>query len=241
MTVPKKARVSLLITAVFGVGLLVGVLIRAALVEDTSWCRNIDYGNLPQYLTIALAVVVGVLTFISVRTSQEALKTSRDSFDLDARTREFAQARLVYADIIHDDRMKPRETLTVPVKEKPGYEVIYATTGPPMQITVQEAHQGSSWQIETHPDQSLRVVVLAVNNNSDEVISQSQVSVNQTDGTPVLEGSLGIVAPRSKGYRIFVTDQNDLDAKYTQVTFLDSTGVWWTREGGHPVRKVAPD
>lgn len=229
------------------VGIGTGILLRAALVEDASWCRNVDWGNAPQWITLVFALVAGYLSFLGVRTAQKSHKTSQDSLDTsreslaaDARTREFAQARLVYADIAGESWMQPRETLTVPVRDKAGYEVVFVISEPPIQAVAQEIHQGSGWHIETKANQYLRVLVLVVHNNSDEVISQAGVTVNLGDGTPTLEASVGIIAPKSKAHRIIVTDMQDRNAKQVHVRFLDSTGVWWTREGGHPVRKVTP-
>lgn len=52
----------------------------------------------------------------------------------------------------------------------------------------------------------------------------------------------GIVPPRSQATCIFIGYQQEYDTLYPKVSFRDSIGEWWQRDGPDPVYKLTnPD
>lgn len=79
-----------------------GKLLRGPISGGADWCRDVDYGNLPQWVTAAIAAGVGIFTIFNVLLARRSYVEQNENL-------EFAQARLVYADVPRSRYIEPGE------------------------------------------------------------------------------------------------------------------------------------
>lgn len=128
---------------------------------NLDWCRDVDYGNLPQWLALIVGGVVAGFTIFGIITARKA-------YVEDVRTREYAQARLVYAVVYRVKRMKPDETMYLHPLEIPGYQVF-----PPegAQYAYVDWEDSLRKRMVIQSRGNIQVTVVTVHNRSDELIS----------------------------------------------------------------------
>lgn len=220
---------------IFGIGLLFGTLLRAALVEDTSSCRGFDYGNVPQWVALGVGIVFGVFTVIGVRTSQSSYKITRDAFVQDVANTKVAQARLVYAEVTGNKKFSGAEARSFQTA-KPNL-----TLGDDSIRVEQTANSVGRESVVIHADgRVLRILDVKIHNNSSEPISLARVELSW-EGTTYLSSypneSFGTIGPGKEVAGIFVFD-NDTYAPDATLFFRDSSGTFWVRQGAEPVQSL---
>jgi len=196
---------------------------------DINWCRDVDYGSLPQYIAIAVA---GVAAFYSVR----GYLLSQASFREDVRHREYAQARLVYAELVEVRAINNVGTTSVfSIEGDP--KIIQSSATGENPVTVEPRLGASQGFTANMPVWVYRTRVV---NNSEELISKVVTRV-VCDGVVIDSLSRGgrLVGPRTTAETFFIVSKDDGDrAPDVDVRFTDSTGVRWSRSGGDPVEKT---
>lgn len=198
-----------------------------------NWCRDIDYGNLPQWLALIVGGVVAGYTIMGIR-------TARRSYRDDVRTREYAQARLVYAEIVRDQFLFPEEKIAFSVKDAFGHRLIEDMSAVQDDWHYDVEDYGSTLVIKTGVESYPRATLLRVRNLSDELVSRVRVHLETSDG--VLHGfhemdEPSLLRPGSDLHFVLITASRDASVE-ARVSFRDSSGQWWVREGAEPVRKA---
>lgn len=216
------------------------------------WCRDIDYGNLPQWLTLVLAIVIGGFSIWGVRTANSSYKISRDAFLLDVQNRESAQARLVYANLSPWSIQGPKTGSGYKIASWSSHETMMMIDDLAERPEVREVkddpalvgtpYEGSMIWITGRGTKKYRILQFAIYNNSDQPISGVRVAFNHNDDAKGMASHpflFGVMPPKSALHRTVIS--HDLtDVRSVQVMFRDSTGIWWKRDGSGPVEKDDP-
>lgn len=199
------------------------------------WCRDIDYGSLPQWLTLGLALVVGYFTIRGVRTAVKSYEISRQAFADDVRNREVSQARLVYGHLENGWPLPANGSILVPVKGRKTHKVLESVgVSPPKRW----AATNGEMQMDGNKEEDLRVYQFRVFNNSDQPISHVSVRIDGVNVT-TRPGALffDVMAPKSSFGRTVVSSDTRVP-KEIDLTFRDSAGIEWHRYGSGPVIKA---
>ncbi|KAA1378767.1 hypothetical protein [Aeromicrobium fastidiosum] len=196
---------------------------------DINWCRDVDYGSLPQYIAIAVAAVAA---FFSVR----GYGLSQKSFREDVRTREYSQARLVYAELMEVRAINNVGSTSVfSIEGKP--KIFQSSRDGVDPVIVHPQLGGSQGFTANVPVWVYRTRTV---NNSEELISKVVTRV-VCDGVVIDSLSRGgrLVGPRTSPETFFIVAKDDGNHDPdVEVRFTDSTGVRWSRSGGDPVEKT---
>jgi len=180
-------------------------------------CRDVDYGNLPQWLTWLVAVVVGTYTI-------KGIGFARRTYDKSVKEAILAQARLVS-----------------PLGEHQNM-VVSDTSHADYTPARDEWHD---FEFLLHePALEMKVVLT---NNSDDQISKVVVDLLNPDGSvrSAFMATRNIFAPRT-AFTFTVWDhegfdgQNAMDREDSKVRlrFTDATGRHWQRVQGEPLESV---
>lgn len=216
-------------------GFVAGTLLGGPISGGADWCRVADYGSLPQWLTLALGLVAGVLTYLGVRTAQGSLNISREVFASDAKNRESAQARLVHAELSGEQRLSGVNLYVGKAS------LIYSIENPRMMPNF------DAGTLEIASDQIVQVLKFNVTNNSDEIITILRLarynSQNfKSDVTTDARIRPSTLPAKSDAEWIVVSDHEVVSSGYSeaQVIFQDSAGLVWRRDGARPVESYVP-
>ncbi len=208
-----------------------GVRLSGVSRDKFSWCRDVDYGNLPQWLAL---IVGGAVAYFTI----DGIWTAKKSYRDDVRTREYAQARLLHAAI---DRSDPVTSAEIYLPEPAA--LIYSVKDHSHGLLLNE----TSTILKVPNGIVVQIIYFNVFNNSDEIITvlrlaRFETKALQTDVTSdrrIPGAALG--AKNSRQWAI-VTDHEDLTSGYhdAELIFQDSAGEVWRRVGSRPVEKFKP-
>lgn len=208
------------------------------------WCRDVDYGNLPQWLTLGLGSIVAGFTIFGIL-------TARSAYIEDVRTRKFAQARLVYAEVakVYASRVLGQE-MNIPLEGDPKQVdslIVPGLGSSPLSANFSIWNHDKMVEIRSK-ESLIRVYVVKIHNHSDEIISEVRVVLHDDGGVEVpsfvrvREGNF--VAPHKTVEKLMVIRRQDDEAGRAfiklkvDVHFRDSTGKRWVRNGTEPVREA---
>lgn len=199
------------------------------MIPSLDWCRDIDYGTLPQWLTFGLGVVVGGFTI-------GGIITARRSYSKGVNDTHVAQARLCYAAVVKSGELHPSQPWDV-VGDEP-YESQYALTQGQFE-EVEYTDDDGRVHVQSVQTSTISFVRFKVRNNSDEVISRVTVEILRTDGSRSgASFDIGVVDPESHRECVLFVDTLDRASLGALLSFEDSAGVKWERVNAEPVREV---
>lgn len=207
---------------------------------DLNWCRDVDYGNLPQWIALIIGGVVAGFTIFGILTARKA-------YVEDVRTREYAQARLIYAEAKSDYWMSDGEEHVTVVKGMPDFVLVRHFEYDEYDLDderVGEIRESNGRVIvRAKPGYLLRVVVVVIHNNSEELISlvNARFNFNYETDPRLAWVYFPVIAPRSKAYGVIVSDNRESARTALMLTFQDSTGNRWRRYEARPVTKTRDD
>lgn len=212
-------------------GFLVGMAPRRPISDGVDWCRDVDYGSLPQWLALIVGAVVAGFTIFGIL-------TARKSYVEDVRHREFAQARLVYSELLESRVADTAGSTTVLPLTDPTPTIIQFREEDVLPAEIEPRVGGRSQGFTAN--MPVRIYKIMVHNDSDELIS---MVVTRMESNSVTIDSLSrggrIVGPHSTLETFFIIPKDDGgDEPKIGVRFTDSTGVRWSRTGGDPVVKT---
>lgn len=232
------------------IGFVSGLFLRGPISGGADWCRDVDYGTLPQWLTLLLGIFAGVLTYMGVRTAQRSLETSQVSYTTDVRNREFAQARLVYGELVANERLAKGTGKRIATQTRADVVQFLSNAQDRSKTDSNGILVAPRFPASANPSQSgmgtyfgadedCRVYLIRVHNDSDELISEVTATLRErANGSG---GSIGgvLIPPRSVVERFIVLPEDDaFDVKAVDIKFRDATGLWWSREGPSPVVRI---
>ena len=197
------------------------------------WCRDVDYGSLPQWLALIVGAVVAGFTIFGILTARRAYLD-------DVRTRTFAQARLIYGEIVEDLHIGSGVTQLVSVTDPKARIVQLPDEGQPMPVSHGTRYQGPTLSLTANMD--ARVFLVRVTNNSEELISKVDISLKDEDG--MIGGQVAdvLLAPKSMvEWVVAIPEDREFKPKEATVTFTDATGGGWIRRGGEPLEPFPPE
>lgn len=209
--------------------------------HSLDWCRDVDYGSLPQWLTLVLAVILGYFSILGVRTATQSYKISRDAYVEDVRTKKFAQARLVYGEVVKvTDAKTSGTTYVVSTTDQDAELTQFLGTDGDTPIGVEIARMQGTFSVT--PAAPVKIFVVSVHNDSIELISKVRATLR--DGGTEIAGSVKsgrFIPPGKTVQKVLIVPAEMAPAAATvEVTFRDATGLFWRRDGAEPVAEVDP-
>lgn len=109
------------------------------------WCRDVDYGNLPQWLALIVGGVVAGFTIFGILTARRAYLD-------DVRTRTFGQARLIYGEIVEDPHIRSGVTQLLPARDPRARSVHLPDQGQPVPVDCGMRYQGPTLSLTANID-----------------------------------------------------------------------------------------
>ncbi len=210
------------------------------------WCRDIDYGSLPQWLALLVGAVVAGFTIFGIL-------TARSAYVDDVRVREYAQARLVYAEVMARKNFKKEEAsggMMRGFNADAGPTVIhFADEKLGRVLEVSPSNRGKdSLYVDANGKSSAQIIHVRIWNNSEELVSRVVVGLKVTTeqgetgfGTETHDSK--ILAPCGVLDIAFVVHEAVYGVDSVTVQFRDSSGIFWKRRGSEPVQQTgdSPD
>lgn len=227
------------------VGFGAGLLLRGPISGGLDWCRDVDYGNFPQWVAIAVGIIFGSITARGVWIASASYRHSRESYEEDVRLREYAQARLIYVETVWSRKFQAGTTVnTVKGVEdlRASFTYLSSSLKPWFVVKWLGAVGGQkSLSIKTDGRAEANIFQLRVHNNSDEVISDVLLTVRERVGGTIsgaLLPSRVIVHPHQTADLMLVMGETGVEKYDATVAFTDSSGVAWLRVGAKPVQRL---
>ncbi|KAA1378765.1 hypothetical protein [Aeromicrobium fastidiosum] len=226
-----KKRCTWITAVVTALGFLAGMLLRGPISGEVDWCRDIDYGNLPQWLALVVGAVVAGFTIWGILTARRAYLD-------DGRARKYAQARLVHAGISQFTVIEPNleRTIVVPRDNFVSRRFIAKTVNQPRYW-----RDGNTIKWRAASTSRIVVFLFEFANNSEEMISMKNIVLQTEDGVTFGYKQMnlsGALRPRDTAYLVCATDQLLRYQPVATIEFQDSSGQMWRRVGSEPVEPI---
>lgn len=197
--------------------------------HSIEWCRDVDWGTAPQWVTAAIALLALLVSAIGIGTTVRAYRASVKN------TRE-AQARLVYGQLVRASFYK---------KGRNAIEVQREVGTASLQYGIRLFDDDMN--LITQTEEARAYFTLGVVNNSKEIIGEVLIGVvDGASGKP--EGPartfVDAVDPEARyEYTIGVIDTRWFGSYslIPWVEFVDSGGTKWRRVGTRPISRVKPN
>lgn len=222
-------------------GFVAGMLLQGPTAGDSDWRRSLDYGNVPQWVALIVGAAVAAFTIRGILIAQKA-------YGDDVKVREFAQARLIYAEMVKTQYIRSEDTGEHEIRVKKMLPEIFYGALAPGEDFAAILHNpneipgfGYSVSARSEIGESGRMTVVRVNNDSNEIISAIQIEAWLCAGEPafkVLPVESRVVLPNDFVEVVILTSGLDHLADRVRVTFTDSMGLVWSRDSVEPVRRV---
>lgn len=210
-------------------GVKTGEHYSSAMPRGVEWCRDVDYGTLPQWL----ALVIGLFTIFGIVTAWR-------SYAKGVNDTHVAQARLCYAVVqkrglwVVNDR--PNDLDGVPYVDKTSRDQIEEVVYP----------DGSESDLVVD---DVEYIVFMVRNNSEEIISDVVVELlDDDDQSLAAETGFATIDPGREQQLAFLVDHDPKNKTIphwsetsVRIRFDDSAGTRWERTNARPVTEVTAD
>lgn len=203
-----------------------GVRLSGVFADRFSWCRDVDYGNVPQWLTVAAAFV----TVFGVYTARQAYRN-------DVRTREVGQARLVHGELVRSTLVANTNLILPTGGEERAW--VYTNGLPNL--------DDSKTILRVGEHEFAQLIWMTVYNNSDEIVTvlrlarhdtqtlRTDFHVNTRLPRPALVGG------KERTWLAITDNDHPTSGNHeVEVIFQDSAGIVWRRLGSRPVAKFKP-